>query len=650
MFRLNVLNLTIMKKVIWALAILASFDGWAIHIFGGDFRMLSLPTQGSFTLTLTLYADANTLSSLGTQNSNNDESATVYIFRKKDHAFMQTIILHQQTQQKRPIIYQNEACAGNEGLRTTALFYSKAIYLNPSEFTDNEGYYIIWERCCRTAGVNNFKESGRNVGMVFTLEFPPLFKNGAYFPNSSPDFNFPNGEYICVHKPFSMNMSATDADGDELRYSLVTPLRGYTDLVNGFGSGQSRSFYPEITWATGYTLSNSIHGNPPLTIHPQTGEITLTANELGRYAFSILAEEYRNGVKIGAVRRDFQLNVIDCAGTPPPRPTIYNSSAPNQPATHIELCDSSHVQLQFSSSQGVSYQWQKDGNNLPNANGNTLTVTQSGEYRVVVSYSSKCALDTVSNAVKILKASSSITFDSLTSICYDPTLRIPLRAHPSNGTFEGNGVENTYFNVKKAGIGAHSITYRVTENKCTFEKTRLLVVKAIPQLSAPVSITQVRNVEKLLEAKSEATGTTIETYQWRPDEGIESPTSLQTNVIAPTSMLYTLTATSENGCSNQVSVQVVVTDLLYIPSAFSPNDDGINDTWEIENLAQFPEAEIFVYNRWGELIHYQSKEQSVPWNGMYDGKAAPAGEYTYLIKPNNHSEASLLSGKVVLLR
>ena len=639
-----------MKKVIWVLAVLGSFDGWTIHIFGGDFRMLSLPTQGSFTLTLTLYADSNTLTSIGTYNSNNDENAKVYIFRKRDYALMQTIILPQEIQQKRPIIYQNEACAGNEGLRTTALFYSKAIYLNPLEFTDNEGYYIIWERCCRTAGVNNFKESGRNVGMVFTLEFPPLFKNGAYYSNSSPNFSFPNGEYICVHKPFSMNMSATDADGDELRYLLVTPLQGYTDLVNGYGSEQSRSSYPEITWAAGYSLSNIIHGNPSLTIHPKTGNITLTANELGRYAFSILVEEYRNGVKIGTVRRDFQLNVIDCAGNPPPPPTIFNSSVLNQPATHIELCDSSHVQLQFSSSQGVSYQWQKDGSNLPNNKGNTLTVTQSGEYRVVVSYNSKCALDTVSQTVKILKASSSISFDSLAPICYDTTLRIPLHALPSNGTFEGNGVEITYFNVKKAGLGTHSIIYRVTENKCKFEKKRDIIVKPIPQLTAPASITQIRNVEKRIEAASTRISSNPESYQWAPDEGIESPTSLQTNVLAPTSTQYTLTATAANGCSTQVSVQVVVIDLLFIPDAFSPNGDGTNDTWEIKNLEKFPDVEIFVYNRWGELIHHQSKERPLPWDGFYENSPAPIGEYTYVILPNTESDNVARRGKVLLLR
>ena len=214
-----------MKRVIFVFVLFLSIiiDGWAVHIFGGDFRMIAQPTQGSYILTLTLYSDANTLSSTISTDTNNDPDATVYIFRKRDHAPIASFLLPQQVNQNKPIIYQNEACAGNQQLRTVAQIYSRTINLNPALYNDPQGYYIIWERCCRTAGVDNLQNRGQNVGLVFTLEFPALTQNGTFFRNSSPDLSIPNGEYICINRPFRMNMSATDADGDELRYTLVTP-------------------------------------------------------------------------------------------------------------------------------------------------------------------------------------------------------------------------------------------------------------------------------------------------------------------------------------------------------------------------------------------------------------------------------------------
>lgn len=800
-----------MKRVIFVLVLFLSIvaDGWAVHIFGGDFRMIAQPTQGNYILTLTLYADANTLNPVvGGPNSNNDASAIVYVFRKRDHAPITSFELTQQVSQNKPIIYQNEACAGTQRLRTIAQIYSRTLNLNAALYNDPGGYYIIWERCCRTAGVDNLNETGRNVGMVFTLEFSALTQNGRFFHNSSPNFSIPNGEYICINKPFRMNMSATDADGDELRYSLVTPLNGYTSEVAAFGLGESHSSYPEVKWAAGYGLSNVIPGNPTLAIHPSTGFLTVKASQLGLYAFAILVEEYRNGVKIGSTRREFQLKVIDCSGAPPPVPTVFNSTNTALPASVVELCEGTNSTLQFTSQPNVSYQWQKDGINIPNEKNTSISISQAGEYQVTASYTRQCAVDTISQLVKVVLAkgpsirftpadtvricngdtalvqttqgngfvyewrkdgavlptetrhnlrttqlgtyivavrgttnacisrdtafvvqrpspskpeislpknllcnrdsirlqialppnlsvewrfngqvlpqrsnelyaklagtyqvrifngscsalsdakaitqvlADTIRFDSLLAVCYDPALRVALQASPSGGIFEGSGVETNSLNVQKAGPGLHSVQYKVSfGNDCILSKTRVLEIKPVPVLKAPNSVTQLKDASVNVQVQSETPNG--ETYQWTPPTGVEDPTALQTNISTPTTETYTFTATAANGCSSQISIKVVVVELMFIPDAFSPNGDGTNDTWEIKNLEQFPDAEIFVYNRWGELIHHQSKEQPLPWGGFYENSPAPIGEYTYVILPNTESDNVARRGKVLLLR
>jgi hypothetical protein len=152
--------------------------------------------------------------------------------------------------------------------------------------------------------------------MVFYLEFPPLSVR-----NSSPEIVAPNGQYICINRPFSMPMSATDADGDELRYSLVTPMRGTTSPGVTIGDSLSKSSYPLVTWSNGIGLSNVIPGSKPLAIDA-TGKLTVTANALGLYVFTVQCEEFRNGNRIGLVRRDFQLLVIDCNDDQPEPPVI----------------------------------------------------------------------------------------------------------------------------------------------------------------------------------------------------------------------------------------------------------------------------------------------------------------------------------------
>ncbi|MCF0206850.1 MAG: gliding motility-associated C-terminal domain-containing protein, partial [Bacteroidales bacterium] len=76
------------------------------------------------------------------------------------------------------------------------------------------------------------------------------------------------------------------------------------------------------------------------------------------------------------------------------------------------------------------------------------------------------------------------------------------------------------------------------------------------------------------------------------------------------------------------------TACLRIPNVFSPNDDGINDTWEIDNIWLYEDAKILVYNRWGQNL-YKGDSTSEPWDGTYKGKKLPAGPYVYVVSLGN---------------
>lgn len=138
-------------------------------------------------------------------------------------------------------------------------------------------------------------------------------------------------------------------------------------------------------------------------------------------------------------------------------------------------------------------------------------------------------------------------------------------------------------------------------------------------------------------------------YYWTPASSIANADQLKTTVNPPVSTTYTLHAESIHGCgTNTDDMFVKVYDKVLVPNAFSPNGDGINDTWIIEPLEFFTESVTSVYNRYGTLV-YSSKGYARPWDGTRNGKPLPVGTYYYVIDLKTNREP-ILSGSVTIIR
>jgi len=94
-------------------------------------------------------------------------------------------------------------------------------------------------------------------------------------------------------------------------------------------------------------------------------------------------------------------------------------------------------------------------------------------------------------------------------------------------------------------------------------------------------------------------------------------------------------------CADTSIVTIEIKRKVVIPTAFTPDGDGINDFWEILYLDElYPQNKVFVYNRWGNLI-YESIEgnyNNQPWKGLYQGKEVPVSTYFYVIKTGTEEE------------
>lgn len=107
---------------------------------------------------------------------------------------------------------------------------------------------------------------------------------------------------------------------------------------------------------------------------------------------------------------------------------------------------------------------------------------------------------------------------------------------------------------------------------------------------------------------------------------------------------YTITVTDLSGCSVNQTFDLGCTPLIpiVVPQLITPNNDGKNDVWLIQNIEQYPEIKVWVYNRWGNLV-YQSQPYLNDWNGYYTEGAnvngpLPASTYFYLIDTMKNSQ------------
>ncbi|QJW88442.1 gliding motility-associated C-terminal domain-containing protein [Spirosoma taeanense] len=610
-----------MAKRLWYLiggwlALAAPSPLRADHLVGGDLTMTYLGKPGLFRITMNQYWNETN----NTGDYSNDAQQEVFVFSRRTNTFMNSILLRQT--HKQPVTYQNPACARANRLQTVEVRFD-SLFQFDSRYTDPEGYYLVWERCCRNGSVMNIRNPAQ-TGFVLYLQFPPPTGET---PNSSPNFTLAAGDYVCLNQAYQLNFSAQDSDGDQLTYRLVTPWAGYTNPAQRRGTVISRSSYPTVVWQDGFSDGAVIPGPAPLRIDPNTGILSLTAGQTGLFAFAVEVTESRNGHPIGVARREFQLLVTDCSKTLLSPPVITRSG---QPVETVTLCDTDSATLAVPPGTDYTYQWQRDRANLPNATSATFTASVPGLYTVVKSATGGCARDTVSQPVQVIRSTATtVRFDSLLPICEPNISPIMLTASPLGGQFTGPGVTGTRFDPAIAGVGQYVLTYSGTDAAgCRFSARRTAIVQQPVRLTVPTGINLRRGDTVVLAASSSEP---LATAVWSPSNGLSNAYVLRPGASPQQSQTYVLRVTTPAGCTATAEVPVTVLGGVHIPSAFSPNGDGLNDTWELKGVITLPTCEVTIFDRWGSVL-FHSTGYAQPWDGTHQGKPVERGVYTYQIR------------------
>ena len=212
---------------------------------------------------------------------------------------------------------------------------------------------------------------------------------------------------------------------------------------------------------------------------------------------------------------------------------------------------------------------------------------------------------------------------------------------------EGTLIKTTQSNSGDSLTGLSSGNYMLeiqTGSKC--DTALLFSIENLPAVSLSVKDDSLISMGGRIQL--EATG--ADSYVWLPDDWLDyaytsSPTAKPLEPI-----IYTVVGTNSYGCKDTAAVYVDINEQFFVPSAFSPNGDGLNDVFAIGNLGQSRLTEFLIFNRWGEMV-FTGDNFSGGWNGYYKGSPAIAGVYNYIIRLHLASgREKVYKGDVTLIR
>jgi gliding motility-associated-like protein len=143
-------------------------------------------------------------------------------------------------------------------------------------------------------------------------------------------------------------------------------------------------------------------------------------------------------------------------------------------------------------------------------------------------------------------------------------------------------------------------------------------------------------------------------YTWESVEDMTCTVCATTTIKPKATAAYTVTVLDANGCSATDMVTVEVKDIqeIFIPNAFTPNNDANNDVFKVYgDMSTIALLDLKIFNRWGEKV-YETNDIDFAWDGTYKGEYVDRGVYTYTLKIVyvNGVSNDLYKGSITVLR
>ena len=623
-------------------------SAYATHIVGADFTYQLINRDlNRYQIKLTLYQDC--IAGDPTAISQ-DNPAKIRVYRLAGRASSLVQNLNVSWQPGGPETVDpgfSNACINNP----PATCLKRSVFIANVDIPRDSvnSYLITYQRCCRNAQVNNIATPDA-TGATYYCIIPPLSAG----QNSSAVFKTNPPQIICVNNPLIYDNSARDPDNDSLSYELC-------EAYEGASSGDPIPEplpppYAQVRYISGFSPLNPFPSNPRVQIDPKTGILTAKPTMQGRYIVTVCCHEWRNGVKINTTKREFQFVVTNCSRAVVADIPQYSS----QFNTYIVECRSRTVKFDNISSGGFAYHWDfgVPGTDADTSNdfSPTFTYPDTGTYvvKLVVNPASTCR-DSIERYVKVYpEFKPDFDFSGL------PCPGSPIRFRDQSTTTYGS-VDNWKWDF---GDGRFENTPNPSHNYLEGGDFTVRLISGsslgcIDTVEKTLSIEPFRpfagNDTVIVKGESiffNATGGNR--YSWQPATYLNNPNIPNPVGTYPdvTTVVYTVDISSEAGCKGRddIRVQVVGQQALTVPSAFTPNGDGIND-YVAPIAIGFSQLKFFrIFNRFGEMV-FETKTFGEGWDGYLHGRTAEIGTYYWVMSTiDRYGKEEISKGDLTLLR
>ncbi|MES2762936.1 MAG: gliding motility-associated C-terminal domain-containing protein, partial [Bacteroidota bacterium] len=288
-------------------------------------------------------------------------------------------------------------------------------------------------------------------------------------------------------------------------------------------------------------------------------------------------------------------------------------------------------------------------------------ITQNTLYRAIVQNSSFCVKDTSDEAVFTINpvtVAGSLSSVGTTTVCYaSNSSTINLSGNvgnilnwvsSTNNGLNWNPIFNTTNTLTPNGLTMSTLFKAVVQSSnCSIDSTNSIKITVLSQIVVSAGADTTISQGASITLHGLGSGTPL----WLSQSNDLDNYSVFNPIATPVATSnFILTVTDVNACVNSDTVLVTVIPITFdgmISNVFSPNGDGINDTWYIENIKYYPNNEVTVYNIYGNIV-YSKKAYNNEWDGTYNGAALPDGTYYYIIKIDESSTA--LKGSLDILK
>jgi gliding motility-associated-like protein len=373
-----------------------------------------------------------------------------------------------------------------------------------------------------------------------------------------------------------------------------------------------------------------------------TGSVTVSGSDgVPPYEYSINGGPYQTSGTFGTLTaatysvtiRDANLNTFDVPVTLTQPGTAVSGTINSQ--TNIICHGGNTGSVTINGSGGVAPYRYKNGTGSYQTSGIFGSLT-AGDYTITVEDANLCSFNilvTISEPPAIVLSISAFkdiscfgTTDGSVTISASAG-NIPYEYSLNNGTYQASG---TFTGI---GPGSHIIVVRDV-NLCT--ATIPVTFTEPAELTLSYSATEASCPDESDGSITLVVSGGTQPYNYIWDDGIT--TGDRANVEGGS---YRVVVTDLNGCAKSLDAIVEVTgspQCIIVQEVITPNNDGFNDTWKIRNIELFPDAEVLVYNRWGQMVYKAKNIPANEWDGTKDGKVLPTDSYHYILHLNDGSK------------